>query len=135
MKTKICMWAKIAHKNSEAHERGNFCTTFAPGHRCTKCDGKNPQCEQFTVVTPDAEKSELFARNKSLQSENKMLRKAVDGLMAELDNIESDEGITACQCNPRTPEMLTEPDPCAYCYAKHVISSIARSELEEEGNV
>ena len=45
------------------------------------------------------------------------LVKALEGLVEELDGIEQDEGITACQCLAKAPDDMTEPKPCNYCIA------------------
>ncbi len=52
----------------------------------------------------------------------KDLLAACKGLSEELEGIEEDEGITACQCLGRTPDDITEPLPCNYCKAKAAIA-------------
>lgn len=48
---------------------------------------------------------------------------ACEGLAEELENLEQDECITACQCVGKTPEMICDPLPCNYCKAKQILSA------------
>lgn len=48
--------------------------------------------------------------------------KALEGTIAELEWLEQDDGIPACQCTAKIPEDRVEPPPCNYCIAKAVLA-------------
>jgi len=48
---------------------------------------------------------------------------ACKGLVADLELIEQDESITACQCLAKAPDDIVEPPPCNYCRAKTAIAN------------
>ena len=67
---------------------------------------------------------DLNQKLKKTEKQRDDLRDACEGLVADAEMLEQDEGITACQCLAKTPDDITEPPPCNYCKA---VAAIAKA--------
>ena len=67
-------------------------------------------------------KLEAMNRISELVRQRDDLLAVCEGLTEDLELIEQDEGITACQCMAKCPDDIVEPPPCNYCQAKAAIA-------------
>lgn len=54
------------------------------------------------------------------------LLEACEGMVKDLEMIEQDEAITACQCMAKAPDDIIDPLPCYYCAAKTAIAKATK---------
>jgi len=78
----------------------------------------------ISVFTDQPELTEeivgLIESAPALKKQRDDLLAACEELVADKDYLEQDEGIFACQCEPRG-RHLAEPPKCSYCKAKAAI--------------
>lgn len=80
--------------------------------------------EMIKQLRPEVkiEESNCQKRLKGLEDCHDDLVTACKRLIEDLELIEQDESITACQCLAKAPDDITAPLPCNYCAAKIAIA-------------
>ena len=90
------------------------------GHFCKKVDFNASFLDAKAIQFMNEMPSEVA---KTFQQRDDLLA-ACEGLIADVEMLEQDDGVTACQCLAKTPDDITEPPPCNYCKA---VAAIAKA--------
>lgn len=63
-----------------------------------------------------------------------VLLEALEGMVENVEEMQSDDDISACQCLGRAPDDITPPPPCPYCKAHAALAKATCLPARQEGD-